>query len=282
MKEFRITTPDLTFAACQWGCDDAPAILALHGWLDNAASFSRLAPLLDNYRIISIDLAGHGYSDHRSAGASYAIWDYVGDLVDIANALSLKRFSIVGHSMGAIVGVMMASAFPDRIDKLMLIDAIWPMPSVVEQASEQLAKAIKHRIRLRRRKKSVFADKSKAVAARLRGIDPISESAASVLVERGLESCEGGWRWRTDARLTLSSPMRMTHEQVKAFIDRLTIPVLLVVAERGILVGAIQAWVKALANLVIETLPGGHHLHLEESAADVARVMMKFLSVGNE
>lgn len=278
MKEFRITTPDLTFAACQWGRDDAPVILALHGWLENAASFSRLAPLLDGYRVIAIDLAGHGYSDHRNAGASYPIWDYVGDLVDIANALSLGRFSILGHSMGAVVGALTASAFPERIDKLMLIDSLWPILTAADHAPEQLAKAIKHRIRFRRRKKTVFPDKSEAVAARLKSVGTISESAARVLVERGLEPCDGGWMWRTDARLTLPSPLRMTHEQAKGFTDRLTMPTLLIVAESGLLAGAIHLEATALEHLIIETLPGGHHLHLEEQATGVGRILMEFLS----
>ncbi|MCK5893989.1 MAG: alpha/beta hydrolase [Endozoicomonadaceae bacterium] len=255
--------------------------MALHGWLENAASFIRLAPLLDGYRVIAIDLAGHGYSDHRSAGASYSVCDYVGDLVDIANALSLERFSILGHSMGAVVGVLTAGAFPDRIDQLMLIDSLWPILTAADHAPEQLAKAIKHRIRLRSREKTVFPDKSDAIAARLKGFGTISESAR-VLVERGLKSCDGGWIWRTDARLTLPSPLRMTDAQAKGFTDRLTMPTLLIVAESGLLAGTLQFEKKALEHLVIETLPGGHHLHLEEQAACVGRILMEFLSDDQE
>lgn len=49
-------------------------MIALHGWLDNAASFSLLAPLLANQRILALDLDGHGYSGHRPAGAQYLLW----------------------------------------------------------------------------------------------------------------------------------------------------------------------------------------------------------------
>ncbi|WP_211828203.1 alpha/beta fold hydrolase [Kistimonas asteriae] len=278
MKEFKITTPDMTFAACQWGRDDAPAILALHGWLDNAATFSRLAPLIDEYRIIAIDQAGHGFSEHRGPDASYAIWDYVGDLIEIADALALERFSLLGHSMGAIVSVLTAGAFPERVERLMLIDGIWPMPTEVDQAPEQLAKAIKHRIRLRSRNKSVFASKDEAVAARLRGFGTISEAAARILVERGVEPCDGGWTWRTDARLTLPSAMRLTHAHAQAFTNRLSMPTLLIAAEGGIVIAGVEAHQGELDHIAIKTLPGGHHLHIEEQAEAVAEAMGDFLS----
>ena len=278
MKEFKITTPDMTFAACQWGPDDAPAVLALHGWLDNAATFNRMAPQLEGLRIIAIDQAGHGFTDHRGPDASYAIWDYVADLVEVADALSLDRFSLLGHSMGAIVSVLTAGAFPERVERLMLIDGIWPMPTEVDQAPVQLARAIKNRIRLRSRNKSVFASKDEVVAARLRGFGAISETAARILVERGVEPCDGGWTWRTDARLTLPSAMRLTHAHARAFTNRLSMPALLIAAEGGIVLEGVKSHQSELDHINIKTVPGGHHLHLEDQAEEVVQLIREFMS----
>ena len=58
-------------AALAWGDPEAPTWLALHGWLDNAESFSRLAPLLVEalgIRIVAIDFPGHGHSQPRAEG----------------------------------------------------------------------------------------------------------------------------------------------------------------------------------------------------------------------
>ena len=52
----------LRVAAIEWGADGARPVLALHGWLDNAASFARLATLLDRLHLVAIDLPGHGRS----------------------------------------------------------------------------------------------------------------------------------------------------------------------------------------------------------------------------
>ncbi|WP_345917322.1 alpha/beta fold hydrolase [Cobetia crustatorum] len=69
-----------------------PTWLALHGWLDNAASFSRLAPLLCarlGIRIVAIDMVGHGHSSPQGPEGDYAVWDYCHDVVEALDALRL-------------------------------------------------------------------------------------------------------------------------------------------------------------------------------------------------
>ena len=67
----------LTYRGIEWGNPEGPLIIALHGWLDNALSFSVLAPHLAQFRLVALDLSGQGHSDHRSADATYHIWDDV-------------------------------------------------------------------------------------------------------------------------------------------------------------------------------------------------------------
>ncbi len=72
-RAFSVTADGLTYAGIEWGEPDGYPILALHGWLDNALSFSVLAPFLSEYRLIALDLSGQGLSDHRSLDATYHI-----------------------------------------------------------------------------------------------------------------------------------------------------------------------------------------------------------------
>ena len=59
-EEVRLSLPHIELAAHLYGPEDGVPVLALHGWLDNAASFARLAPKLEGMRIVALDFAGHG------------------------------------------------------------------------------------------------------------------------------------------------------------------------------------------------------------------------------
>ena len=108
-------------APLSWGRQDAPTWLALHGWLDNAASFTRLAPRLVSalgIRIVAIDFRGHGHSAHAPAGNDYALWDYTHDVLDAMEALGLEQATLLAHSMGAAVSCLLAAALPEKVARL--------------------------------------------------------------------------------------------------------------------------------------------------------------------
>lgn len=81
-------------------------IIALHGWLDNAATFDRLIPLLpQKVAIFSIDLPGHGRSSHFPKGIHYYIyWDYIPVIRRIIKHFGWQMVTILGHSMGGGIG----------------------------------------------------------------------------------------------------------------------------------------------------------------------------------
>ncbi|MEO1171337.1 MAG: alpha/beta fold hydrolase [Myxococcota bacterium] len=68
-EELTIEIPGLALAAVAYGPADGVPVLALHGWLDNAASFEPLGPKLTGCRVVVLDSAGHGRSEHRAAHA---------------------------------------------------------------------------------------------------------------------------------------------------------------------------------------------------------------------
>lgn len=115
VEEVRLSLPHIELAAHLFGPEDGLPVIALHGWLDNANSFARLAPKLHGLRIVALDMAGHGHSAHRPAGAGYALWDYVYDVLQVAEQLGWKRFALLGHSLGAIVSLVLAGALPERV-----------------------------------------------------------------------------------------------------------------------------------------------------------------------
>lgn len=126
VEEIRLSLGHIELAAHLFGPEDGLPVIALHGWLDNANSFARLAPRLKGLRIVALDLAGHGYSEHRPLGAGYALADYAHDVLRVAEQLGWQRFALLGHSLGAIISVQLAGALPDRVSHLALIDGVIP------------------------------------------------------------------------------------------------------------------------------------------------------------
>ena len=128
-RAFSVKADGLTYAGLEWGDPDGYPILALHGWLDNALSFSVIAPFLSEYRLIALDLSGQGLSYHRSPDATYHIWDDVPQLLAVVATLELDQLTVLGHSRGAAIAVLLATALEDRCSQLLLLDGMLPRPT---------------------------------------------------------------------------------------------------------------------------------------------------------
>lgn len=279
-EEVRLRLPHLEVAAHLYGPENGRPVIALHGWLDNAASFSRLAPLLNGVRIVALDLPGHGLSDHRPPGAGYNIWDYAYDILQTAEQFGWQRFSLLGHSLGGIVSVLLAGAMPERIERLALIDGVIPYTGEAESAPRKLGEALRALLAVDRKRKPVYASFDQAVAARMKGVGAVSREAAERLAQRGLMPVPGGYTWRTDPRLMLPSPLRLTLAHAQAFAQRVECPTSLIIARQGLMTDA--KVIEFIDSLPFEShrLHGGHHLHLDddEGAAAIAAVFNPFFA----
>lgn len=267
VEEIRLALPHIELAAHIYGPEDGHPVIALHGWLDNANSFARLAPRLEGLRIVALDLAGHGFSEHRPPGAGYALWDYAFDVLQVAEQLGWQRFSLLGHSLGGIISVLLAGALPERIERLALIDGVLPMTGDAAGVAQRLGLALREQMGLVQKRKSIFPNMDLAVQARMRGKVGVSQEAAELLALRGLVPVPGGYSWRSDSRLTLSSPVRLTEEQAFSCVNAVACPARLIVAQGGML--ARNAELLSRLPLTQEQLPGGHHLHLNDEAGAI-------------
>lgn len=284
VKEIRIQLPHIDLAARVYGPEDGHPVLALHGWLDNAMTFELLAPKLQGLRIVALDMAGHGHSGRREPGAGYQLWDYALDALMAAHQLGWQRFSLLGHSLGGIISVLLAGAVPERIKCLALIDGLVPDTGEAAQSPKKLGEALQAQIALADKKKTVYSTIEQAVEARKRGLIAVTQQAAELLASRGLSPVAGGYSWNTDQRLTLPSPLRLTNAHALAFVNALECPVSLILAEQGLLLN-IPEFVYFLdrldkPNFQIKRLPGGHHLHVndEQGAHAVAECFNVFFA----
>lgn len=260
-------------ALCSGEPGDIP-LLALHGWLDNAESFAPLSQHLPGYHLVALDLAGHGRSDHRSADGEYNIWNDLPDILAVVDALGWQRFHLLGHSRGAAIASLFASACADRVQSLVLLDAYLGQAADPAKVASQLNNYMQDKQRLFNKPSRLFADPQQAISLRAgKGVGPV---AAERLVKRNLVASDGGWRWSTDPRLQGASAFKLTAAHNAAIMSGLTMPTLILLAEQGLSSPA-AVLPDFAANIVIETVPGGHHCHMEESVPEIAQRIGLFI-----
>ena len=245
--------------------------------MDNAASFSILAPLLDEYYVVAVDLTGHGLSDHRSVDATYQIWDDLPELMGVLQALGWEHFYLLGHSRGAIISCLLASACPERVERLVLLDGIAFQAVPEDQFPAQMRMFLDQKRHWLQRQNRVYTSVDAALASRSDAWLPAD--AIRLLVERNLHPCEGGFTWTTDLRLRGASAVKLSAGQIHAVLSGLTMPALLLLADDGF--GG-RPEIAALATETIQQLElgrvvGGHHFHMEPGAAIVAQQINRFL-----
>ena len=274
MREFTLDAPPGRIAGLRHGEAGAVRVLALHGWLDNAASFVPLAPHLPGLDLVAPDLPGHGASVHLPPGADYSFAAAVHTVLDVADALGWERFSLLGHSMGAGIASLVAAACPGRVERLLAIEALGALAEVPERTVARLREAVAATRRLPRKSLRVFPDVATAVRARMQA-NALTEPVARLLVERGIVPVVGGFVWSSDPRLTLPTMQRMTEPQVRDLVAGIECPTRVVFADpaQPYLPDALRRERTGLlprGELVV--LAGGHHLHMEDPAAVAAAI----------
>lgn len=271
----------IAFKTWHAGAPGVP-IVALHGWMDNAATFDCLAPLIPGHPFVAMDLPGHGFSDPRPAGFRYHNADYFDDVLAVLDALyPQQKVILLGHSLGAGIQMMLAGLLPERVQALVMIEGLGPLTADPSNYVDMTRQALASYRDFRPGRKPI-ADEAVAVQARMNGITGVlSEQASRILCSRSLaRNADGELYWLTDKRLRQNSLMRFSEPQVLACIRAIAAPVLLVRGASGApfeqLAGA--ARLEAFANLQQVTVAGRHHLHLDESPAEVAAQVRAFLS----
>ncbi|MEZ4496642.1 MAG: alpha/beta hydrolase [Thermomicrobiales bacterium] len=119
-----------------WGelSDPSRAVLLAHGLTANSRSWALLGPALAEAGLcaIALDLRGRGRSDKPASG--YGIPFHANDLLAVSRELGLDRPHVIGHSLGARIGIWLAALYPQSLGKLVLVDAGATLPPDTFQA----------------------------------------------------------------------------------------------------------------------------------------------------
>jgi pimeloyl-ACP methyl ester carboxylesterase len=186
-----VTLDGLRFHYRQWGREDAPPLVFLHGVTGHAGVWDRFAGTMsDQFRGLALDQRGHGLSDWAAA---YSTELMAADLNAFARDLRLIPFTLVGHSMGGINSYVFAAKYPGSLRRLVIVDfgpdiASSPGSAVVRSNIQAAATA-------------EFGDPEEAFrAARAANPRPSDADIRNRLAGALKQREDGLWVWRFDAR----------------------------------------------------------------------------------
>ncbi len=198
--EIRVDAGALSVGALLYGPEDAPPAVLLHGQADSAWSMDSVArPLADRYRVVSLDLRGHGRSDW----GAYTLAHFLGDLHGVIEALELTRPVVIGHSLGGQVAAQYCGLFPQVPRAAVLIESLGPPPHRLaavdpDAHGRRQARQLVDRVRSRARRRTL-TDLDEATERLARAHPRLAPNRARLLATTGTEpDPAGGVRWRFD------------------------------------------------------------------------------------
>lgn len=265
-QDKRILAQGLSLHYLDWGREDLQPMLLLHGLQDCAASWSFFASqMARQYHVLALDHRGHGDSSWAPDG-SYKLADYVGELMEVVEALDLRNLILMGHSAGAKNAFMYASLRSTRLAKLVIVDMD---PDAHNPGSASMFQRY-------RTEPNQWADLD-AVIERLRLREPKARKRtlrhhAMVLTKNGPS---GTLEWKRDRALV------MGYERPDAWdaLDKIVCPTLLV---RGVSSPILTHEVavrmeKRIPNCRLVELPNAGHWCYDENPAEFERTVRAFL-----
>ncbi len=265
-----------------WGNEDAPPLILIHGGRDHCRSWDALAQSLrQQFHVLAPDLRGHGDSDWAKGG-SYALTEYVYDLTRLVETMAATQVTLIGHSMGGMVGLMYAGAFPDRVSRLVVLDGVTVLPGAKPPpAHERIAKWIGQLDKLHDRAPRRYRSIEEAAAQMSAHNKRLSRELALHLATHGArQNPDGTYSWKFDPYQRAMAPQRLSPEDHIALWSRISCPTLLLHAEESPLGGARAAGLTGhFQKARTETISGAGHWLQHDRPREVLRAIRSFLGL---
>ena len=124
-----------------------PCVVFIHGALHDHSVWTLLARWCAHHghSVLAVDLPGHGRSAGPALGSVEALGDWVLAVLDAAGVAAATPVTLVGHSMGSLVALEAAARAPERIRRLVMVGAAYPMKvsaTLLDTARDAPLKAI--------------------------------------------------------------------------------------------------------------------------------------------
>jgi len=274
-------------AVWESGPRDAPALIFLHGFPENHRAWRhQIAHLCARYRCIAPDLRGYGASSKPAREVDYATPRLIADVFELADALGVQRFTLLGHDWGGLLAWGAAMTGTNRIEQLVIANA--PHPALFQRLlyNDPAQRAASQYINLLR---SPTMD----TVLDSQGLAPVLQQAFGDSALRAIERAELGellvqWRDPATARAmvnwyrasSLMVPAPDVPPRPLPAPTPITIPTLVLWGEEdaALLPTNLDGLDGLVSDLTIARLPGVGHFSPWQGAAQISAALDGFLA----
>ncbi|KAB2490405.1 2-succinyl-6-hydroxy-2,4-cyclohexadiene-1-carboxylate synthase [Priestia endophytica] len=117
---------------------EGPPLLLLHGFTGSQATWKHVKEDFTRYKVITVDLIGHGETDKPADPSRYTMEETVADLVQLLYELKIEKAAILGYSMGGRVALSFAILYPHKVTALILESSSPGLKTIEEKKARQM------------------------------------------------------------------------------------------------------------------------------------------------
>lgn len=263
-----------------WGNEDAPALLMIHGNRDHCHNWDWLADgLADEYHILAPDLRGHGDSQWN-LGSAYALSEFVYDVAQLVRQTKTAPVRIVAHSLGGNVSLQYAGVFPDEVLRLVSIEGFGRAAQAASpSAAERMRAWVEEGRALSGRVPRRYASLEEALERMQEANPHLSPDQARHLTIHGSNQNEdGSYSWKFDNYVHLHAPADWVRDDISVLRGEITCPVLLISGAESWLVQSGDDVLKDFKDARHVIVPdAGHWVHHDQLDV-VSALVREFLA----
>ncbi|HJN49846.1 MAG TPA: alpha/beta hydrolase [Pseudomonadales bacterium] len=214
-----------------WGNDEAPTLLLVHGNRDHCHNWDWVAQeMRDDYHVIAPDFRGHGDSQWV-IGSSYTHSEYVYDLAQLIHQQHLAPLNIIAHSLGGGIALRYAGVYPDNVLKMIVIEGVGGPSSMVRRVPVHMrmrnwiesARKISGRLPKRYESLEDAFERMHEANSHLR-----IDQARHLTIHGSDQNEDGSYSWKFDNYTHVMAPFDMNAEETRELWQRIQCPLLLI------------------------------------------------------
>lgn len=268
-----------------WGNEDAPPLLLIHGGRDHCRNWDWVASeLRHEYHVIAPDLRGHGDSQWM-VGGGYLHIDYVYDIAQLVQQKKMAPVTVMGHSLGGSISLIYAGLYPDTVKKLVSIEGMgapprWSHAGDEPKVESRLHNWINNLRHLSGRIPRKYGSLEEAFH-RMQTENPhlTEEQARHLTVHGSNQNEDGTYSWKFDNYVRTFAPIGLSDAEIQSLYGRIDCPTLLVYGK--------ESWASNPANdgraavfkdVQVEGIDEAGHWSHHDQFDDFMTILQEFLA----